>query len=243
MSRPDVLPRALVVAEEEPLVLDDRAADRSAELVRCRFRQELAGDRIGLELRERVPRLEPVALVELEHAAAKLVRARLGLHRDDAGDRLAELGVVVLRRDLRFLNRLERRVDHDDAEDRIAVLGAVELIAVPLKCCPLTIVCVEPCGFSLAACCHISCCVPGVSSTNFVKLRSMTGRSVICLVSNVRRDVGAVRLQQRGAAGDGDLLGDLADLERDATGVCVSTLTSTSGTTAALNPVSSAFTS
>ena len=56
---------------------------------------------------------------------------------------------------------------------------------VPLKCCPLTIVWVDPCGFSLAACCHPSCWVPGVSRTNLVKFRSSTGRSVSWRDSNV----------------------------------------------------------
>ena len=89
---------------------------------------EPAGQRIRRELRERIARLELVALEELEGAAVHGVGARLGLHRHDAGRRLAELGVVVLRRDLRFADRLQGRVDDDDAEDRIAVLGAVELI-------------------------------------------------------------------------------------------------------------------
>ena len=44
---------------------------------------------------------------------------------------------------------------------------------------------------------------------NFVKLRSRTGRSVICFESKLRRDVGAVGLEQRRAAGDLDLLGEL----------------------------------
>ncbi len=54
---------------------------------------------------------------------------------------------------------------------------------VPLKCCPFTCVCVDPCGFSEGACCHPSCCAPGVSRTNLVKFRSSTGSSVSSLVS------------------------------------------------------------
>ncbi len=125
----DGIARALVIAEEEPLVSHDRSAHRGAELTLARIGQELAGERVGLELRERVAGLEPLVLVEDEPAAAHLVPSGLGLHRDHAGRRLAELGVVVLRCDFRLGDRLERRVDDDDAEDRVAVLGAVELIA------------------------------------------------------------------------------------------------------------------
>jgi hypothetical protein len=46
-------------------------------------------------------------------------------------------------------------------------------------------VCEEPCGFSEAAWFQLSRCVPGVSRMNFVKLRSRTGSSVSCLLSNV----------------------------------------------------------
>ena len=112
----------------------------------------------------------------------ELVRARLGLHGDDTRRRLPELGVVVLRGDLRLADRLEVGVDDDDAEDRVAVLGAVELIARAAEVLAVDLVWIEPCGFSLAACCQPSCWVPGVSRMNLVKLRSRTGSSVICSV-------------------------------------------------------------
>ena len=67
---------------------------------------------------------------------------------------------------------------------------------VPLKCWPLTMVWVEPCGFSLVAWFQLRRCVPGVSRTNLVKLRSRMGSSVICLVSKVDGHVGAVGLQE-----------------------------------------------
>ena len=85
-------------------------------------------ERIPLELRERVARLELVVLVELERAAEQLVPAGLGLHRHDAGGRLPELRVVVLRGDLRFPIDSSVGIDDDDAQDGIAVLRAVELV-------------------------------------------------------------------------------------------------------------------
>ncbi len=95
---------------------------------------------------------------------------------------------------------------------------------VPLKCCPFTIVCVEPCGFSLAACCHCSCCVPGVNRMNFVKLRSRTGRSVSSFVEN------RVATSARSVLSSGDPPETVTDsvscptLRVKLTGVCVSTL-------------------
>ena len=121
-------PRPLVITEVEPAVLHNRPADRRAELVALGLGNEAAGERIGLELRERVARLQRVVLEELEGAAAQRVGTRPRLHRDDAGDGQAELRVVVLRGDLRLADRLQRRVDDDDAEDRIAVVGAIELV-------------------------------------------------------------------------------------------------------------------
>jgi len=117
-----------VVAEEEPAVLRDRSANRGAELVLLGLRQESPGQRVGGELRERIARLELVALEELEGAAVQRIGARLGLHRDHPCRGLAELGVVVLRGDLRFPDRLQGGIDDDDPEDRVAILGAVELV-------------------------------------------------------------------------------------------------------------------
>ncbi len=56
---------------------------------------------------------------------------------------------------------------------------------VPLKCWPFTMVWTEPCGFSADACCQGCSWVPGVSSTNLVKFRSSTGRSVTSLASKL----------------------------------------------------------
>ena len=123
-----VVARTLIVAEEEPLVLHDRAADRAAELVLLRIRHELARRRIGPRLRERIARLQRFILEELEPAAAERVRPGLGLHRNHTCRRLPELRVVILRRDLRLPDGLEIRVDDDDPEDWVAVLGAVKLV-------------------------------------------------------------------------------------------------------------------
>ncbi len=101
-------------------------------------------------------------------------------------------------------------------------------------------VCVDPCGFSLAACCHISCCAPGVSRMNFVKFRSRTGRSVISFSEN------RVATSARSVLRSGEPPETVTDslscptLRAKFTGVCVSTLICTRGTTAALKPASSA---
>ena len=97
----------------------------------------LAGDAVSLKLREGITRLEPVVLVELEHAAEQRVSAGLRLHGHDTGRRLAKLRVVVLRGDLRLTNRLERGVDDDDAQDRIAVLRAIELVPGAAEVLPI----------------------------------------------------------------------------------------------------------
>ena len=175
--------RALVVAEEEPLVLrrsGRRASRRTGSCFVSGRNLPVSGSR--RRLRERVARLEAVALAELEaRCRGTALRARLGLHRDDAGGRLAELGVVVLRGDLRLADRLEVRVDDDDAEDRVAVLGAVELVAGAAEVSGRSPSSASsPAGSRWRACCQLSCWVPGVSRMNLVKLRSSTGTSVSC---------------------------------------------------------------
>ncbi len=56
---------------------------------------------------------------------------------------------------------------------------------VPLKCCPLTIVWIEPWGFSLVAWFQLRRCVPGVIRMNLVKFRSRIGSSLICVSEKV----------------------------------------------------------
>ncbi len=94
---------ALVVAEEEQLVLDDRAAEAAAVHVAARLRILLAG-----LLQEVVRGLQLVALVVLEHAARELVGAALGHAVDDDARRAAVLGRVLVRLHLIFGHRVER---------------------------------------------------------------------------------------------------------------------------------------
>ena len=169
--------------------------------------------------------------------------ARFGLHRDHARRRLSELRVVVLRRVLAFPNGFQVRVDDDDPEERVPVLRAVELIAGAAEVRPFTWVCVDPCGFSAAACCHPSCCVPGVSRMNLVRLRSNMGALVSWRASNT------VATSARSVLSSGDppvtsivsVTGPSSSLK--STGVTASTLTTTFGTTAVLQLAISAFTS
>src|SRR5262249_2202257 len=100
-----------------------------AKLVLQRVGDCLAGERVLLELGERVARLKHVVLSEFEQAAVDVIRAGLGLNRNDAGDCLSELGIVILRGDLCFTNRLEVWIDDDYAENRIAIFSAVQLVA------------------------------------------------------------------------------------------------------------------
>ncbi len=114
---------------------------------------------------------------------------------------------------------------------------------MPLKCCPFTIVWTEPCGFSLAACCHWSCWVPGVSRMNLVKFRSRMGSSVSCFwVNDVATSARSVL-----SSGDPPVTVTVSVSSPTSSlklmGVCASTLTTTDGTTAVLKLASSAFTS
>src|SRR5262249_14509487 len=96
-ARPaDLAASALIVTKEEEFVLPDRAADRSPKLVSQGARYEFVGQRVRLELRERVPRLKHIVLPKIEDAAMKSVRPRFGLHGYNPCDGLAKLCIVVL---------------------------------------------------------------------------------------------------------------------------------------------------
>ena len=86
--------RALVRAEEEELVFDDRPADSAAELVA--LQRVLFG-------REEVARVQGAVAQELERAAVQFVRARLGHHVDDAATRVSVLRAEVARLQAEFL--------------------------------------------------------------------------------------------------------------------------------------------
>src|SRR5207302_10747971 len=84
---------ALGGLEEVNLVLDHRAANRTAELMTTVVRLLLAR-----RLRERIDRVQRLVAIELEALAVQLVRAALGRHRHGAaggpsvfGRRLAQV--------------------------------------------------------------------------------------------------------------------------------------------------------
>src|SRR5215467_9581868 len=82
---PAPLSQSLIIEQEERAVLDDRAADSSAELIAV----ELAA--FG---QKEIARVELVVAQEFEGRAVKLVRAGFGHERDLAERGLAEFGGV-----------------------------------------------------------------------------------------------------------------------------------------------------
>src|SRR6185436_16420714 len=136
-----------VRAVEEELVLDDRAADRAAELVRLGVLL-LVLDVIGRGFRERVEHqalhrtgVERAAVEVPVALAAERVAAALGHRADDAAERAAVLGRDAGGLDLDFLQVLEHRVlargavdervryDAVDGERVLGAAGAVHLNA------------------------------------------------------------------------------------------------------------------
>ena len=109
------LARALVIGEEEGLVVDDRAAGRAAELVLVERRARQAG-RIG----EEVVGVEIVVAQKLEDRAVKLIGAALDGGVDHRAGGVAELGGEVVGLDLELLYR----VDRGDYRDAVASDGA-----------------------------------------------------------------------------------------------------------------------
>ena len=114
---------------------------------------------------------------------------------------------------------------------------------VPLNVWPFTTVCAEPWGFSLAAWFHDCCCVPGVSRMNLVKLRSITGRSVISRVSNVVATSARSVLRSWPCVAVTSTASDICPTSSfTSTLVWVSTFTFTEEIAVGLKPLSSAFT-
>ena len=113
-----------VAAEEERPVLNERPAERAAELVLPERRQRLAR---RLEV---VRRVEGVVAVELEQAAAEQVGAGLGRDVDQRRRLAAELRRIHRLLDLELLDRIDRRIDHQVVEELVGDLGAVEQIDV-----------------------------------------------------------------------------------------------------------------
>ena len=204
--------RALVVAEEEQRFFDDLPADRSAELVLRRFRQELpvSGSRWNC-----VNGLRAWNLSLWKNSKAlpcSSLRARLRLHRHHARGRLAELGVVVLRGDLRLANRLEGRVDDDDAEDRIAVLGAVELIARAAEMLAVDHRLHRALRVLARRVLPAELLRAGRQQDELREVAIEHRQVGHLLRVECRRDVGAVGLEQRRTAGHLDRFGDRAEL-------------------------------
>ena len=116
-----VLAQALVVAEEERLVAQQRSAERAAELMGVERR---------LGRREEVPRVERLVAVVLEQRSAELVGAGADAQVDDRAAEHAELGGRVVRLDLEFLQRFEWRRDVHEGVERLVVRHAVEQVVV-----------------------------------------------------------------------------------------------------------------
>src|SRR5207247_7738161 len=80
------LAQSLVIAEEEPLVLEDGPADVAAELVALEGRQRTPGAVI-----EKIIRVEVAVTLEVIGYAVIIVAAGLGNHVDDAAGSASEL--------------------------------------------------------------------------------------------------------------------------------------------------------
>ncbi len=125
-TRARTVPRVLLVplrrCEEMQLVLDDRSANRAAEVVALQLVLRLVRS-----LEEVVLRVQRVAAAEVEAAAAELVRAAAGDDVDLRAAGLAELRAVAVAQDLELLDRLDRRVDEDRAvRADVVVVRAVD---------------------------------------------------------------------------------------------------------------------
>ena len=117
------LPQALVVAEEERLVLDDRAADDAAELVAVELR--LAGRRL-----EESGRVHARVAQELPAAAVERVGAAAVVDVDRRAGRAAVLGAHVVGDDLELADRVRRRLHHLVREALVARAVGVVVDAV-----------------------------------------------------------------------------------------------------------------
>ena len=117
---------ALVVPEQEQLVLLKRTAGRAAELILFQRGLRLA------RRREEVPRLQRIVAVELPRRPVQLVASRFRDDVDDGAGVAAELGGVRVRLDLEFLDGVWRRTQHEPGVERVVVGRAVEQEAVGL---------------------------------------------------------------------------------------------------------------
>src|SRR5207247_10609776 len=98
------LPRALIAAEKERAIVDDRTARRAAELV---IAQRWFGQAAALG--EEIVGLETFVAKELETRAVDGVRAGLDDHADHAACRASVFGAVIRGLHLELLNRVDGR--------------------------------------------------------------------------------------------------------------------------------------
>ena len=112
---------------EVELVLDDRAANRAAELVAAIVRLRRARG-IGGQLLELILGVEALVAEVLEAFTAEQVRPTAGGNRDDAAGRPAELRRRVAQVDLELLNRGLREVLPRLARARLLVPYAVDQV-------------------------------------------------------------------------------------------------------------------
>src|SRR5580693_9840394 len=115
-SRRLVKPRALIVSEEEELVLDDGAADRGAKFIPAKDRLEACSIRIvgtrdiRLSLGEPILPficIEGVVANELEDVAVELVGSRLEGDADDTAQIVTVGGWRVLRDEVELLDGID----------------------------------------------------------------------------------------------------------------------------------------
>src|SRR3954471_2235515 len=123
-----MISETLVVSEEERLVLHDRAAEPSAELI---LFQRL---RLACEVVRRIERIVPQ---ELPQRAVQLVRAGT---RDDVGGRsqsVSELGIRVVGQDLELDDGINRRLENEASVHPVEVIRTIDQETVGLR--PLTV--------------------------------------------------------------------------------------------------------
>ena len=119
--------RALVVGEEEQLVLHDRAAQRAAEDV-------LLALRLGRARAVVLPavRVDVAVAVELEHVAAELVGAGLDDAAEHGAAHVAGVGRVVVGLDADLGERVGAGLVGDAVVDGLVHVEAVEHVVVRL---------------------------------------------------------------------------------------------------------------
>ena len=163
----------LVIAEEERLSADHRAAHHDAEFVaveRRRFESPSAVDEVRIAVEE-VPRLKPVVAVELVEGSMQVIRARLGHHADLTACAAAELGGVAVHLDPEFLDRVHRRPERDARVPLVGVGDAVELKRVLFRARAVD---ADTAARSAPGCPVFT---PGTSSASCTKLRPFSGSS------------------------------------------------------------------